>query len=223
MNGQRLVSAAALIGAGALAGGAILHASDAGAEPEQTGERQHRHQEGHRHQDQGMSEMQEAMAEWAKYAKPGEHHELLEPLVGTWDAKVTMWMSPDAPPNVSHGTMKNEWILGGRFLKEEFESEFMGQKFRGFGMFGYDRIKEQYIGTWCDTMMTGMLVNHGHVDDNGKVITMRGEHFDPAQQRKVPTKDVVRIISDDKHTMTMHHQAPDGEWRKVMKIEYTRK
>jgi len=221
MNSRRLVSAAALVSAGALTSGAVLHAG--GAEPQHNSEHQHEHRQSQDHAHQGMSEMQEAMAEWAKYAQPGEHHELLEPLVGTWDAKVSMWMSPEAPPNVSSGTMTNEWMLGGRFLKEEFESEFMGQQFKGFGLFGYDRIKEKYVGLWCDTMMTSMLSSAGEVDETGKVFTMRSVHFDPAQQRKVRTKDVVRVINNDKHMMTMHHETPDGEWMKVMEIVYTRK
>src|SRR3989442_441387 len=67
--------------------------------------------------DQAAPTDEKAMMEaWAKVATPGEAHKWLEPVVGTWDAKITMWMTPGAPPQESTGTSENKWVLGGRFV-----------------------------------------------------------------------------------------------------------
>jgi hypothetical protein len=52
-------------------------------------------------QDQKMSpEQKAAMDAWMKYMTPGEPHKKLDAMIGTWDAKVTSWMAPGAPPQV---------------------------------------------------------------------------------------------------------------------------
>jgi len=48
--------------------------------------------------DQAPAMDEKAMMEaWTKVATPGEAHKWLETMVGTWGAKITMWMTPGAP------------------------------------------------------------------------------------------------------------------------------
>ncbi|MCH8854223.1 MAG: DUF1579 family protein, partial [Planctomycetes bacterium] len=62
--------------------------------------------------DQAQAAMMEA---WAKLSEPGKHHEHLKALAGTWKTTTKWWMGP-GEPDISNGSCKNEWILGGRFL-----------------------------------------------------------------------------------------------------------
>jgi len=171
----------------------------------------------------GGMEMEQAMEAWAPYAEPGRHHALLEPMVGEWHAHGRFWMSPNAPAMEAEGTMTNKWILGGRWLEGHYRGEFMGTPFEGISTTGFDKQKKVYLGTWRDTMLTGMLTSQGMVDDTGKVFTFYGEHFDPMQQRVVQVKDVIKVVNNDKHVMTSYHQQLDGGMMKVMEITYTRK
>src|SRR5438034_10300694 len=92
--------------------------------------------------DQAPAMDEKAMMEaWAKVAAPGEAHRWLEPVVGTWDAKITMWMAPGAPPQESTGTSENKWVLGGRFVEQRYEGKCMGQPFSGLGYTGHDNFK----------------------------------------------------------------------------------
>src|SRR5208337_4309968 len=45
-----------------------------------------------------------AMDAWMKVATPGEGHKVLEPMIGSWNAAITMWEGPGAPPQQSVGT-----------------------------------------------------------------------------------------------------------------------
>ena len=67
--------------------------------------------------DLNQNAMMEAMM---KFAAPGEHHEHLKPLAGNWKTTSKWWMGP-GEPTISHGKCRNEWILGGRFLKMDFK------------------------------------------------------------------------------------------------------
>lgn len=78
---------------------------------------------------------------WHQAATPGDAHQALAPFVGNWKTKVTMWMNPNAQPNVSTGQSAAAWILGGRFIKENFEGNAMGQPMNGMGLLGYDNIQ----------------------------------------------------------------------------------
>src|SRR6185503_20208185 len=110
------------------------------------------------------------MDAWMKVATPGEAHKWLEAMVGTWDAKISMWMAPGSAPQESTGTSENKWVLGGRFVEQRYEGTFMGQPFSGLGYTGYDNFKKKYIGSWMDNMGTMMMVSQGEAA--GKTLTM---------------------------------------------------
>ncbi len=111
--------------------------------------------------------MMEAMM---KMAAPGEHHEHLKALAGTWKTTTKYWMGP-GEPDISQGVSKNTWILGGRFLQMEFKTTSGEHPFEGFGLLGYDNSKKQHVSVWCDTMSTMIGVSYGTSDDSGKVFT----------------------------------------------------
>jgi len=69
----------------------------------------------HEHQDKEMSPQVKAMMD---AGTPGEFHKQLENLIGEFDAVVKIWETPDSEPMKFTGTVKREWILGGRFIKE---------------------------------------------------------------------------------------------------------
>ncbi len=167
----------------------------------------------------------EMMAEWAKYAEPGEQHKLLEPTIGTFTVNGKMWPEPGASePIMMGGESVTRWVLGGRFAMTHYKSEFMGQPFEGMGMLGFDRYTQQYRSYWWDTFGTMTYETTGSVSPDGKTFVFHGSMLDPAQGGAVVrTRDIIRVVDNNTHTMEMHHTLPDGSWMKVMEITYTRK
>jgi hypothetical protein len=118
---------------------------------------------------------------------PGSAHRALDALVGDWSIDARCWMTPDGPPAVNKGTSKVRWILGDRFVQEDFNGEFMGKAFHGIGLTGYDNMKKKYVGSWIDDMSTGMFVTEGTADADGKGFTFHGKMDDPMTgQRNKP-------------------------------------
>jgi hypothetical protein len=167
------------------------------------------------------AEMAEMMARWQAAATPGDGHRKLEPLVGKWKLTTRMWMGP-GEPTVTEGTSEAKWILGGRYLHEEVNSEMMGQPLHGLGLTGYDNFNQRYQTFWIDNMGTAMTLAQGEVDAAGKVFTFQGTMDDPGtNERGKPLKMVVRIVNEDLHVFEMY-DLTHGEGVKAFEIEYAR-
>lgn len=172
--------------------------------------------------DEKAPDMDAMMEAWMKYADPGEHHQHLAKMVGTWSVENHMWPGPDAPEIVSTGVAKNEMILDGRFLQSNFEGEFQGQPFHGMALDGYDNLQKKHVGMWMDTMGTMVMSFEGDCDQDGKVRTMIAEYKDAVTGKMTKMKSVTTIVSNDKFTYESYSPGPDGEFFKSMEIVYTR-
>lgn len=168
------------------------------------------------------AEEKAAMEAMMKAATPGEAHKKLDGMVGTWSAKVTMWPAPGVPPQVSTGTSTAKWVMGGRFIEENFTGNMMGMPFTGRGYTGYDNIKKQYFGSWMDNMSTAMMMTTG-TQDSDNTWTFKGTMPDPMSGKDTPLEEKVTVQDKDHHTFEMWTPAPDGRMFKMMEITYTRK
>ena len=122
---------------------------------------------------------QAMMEAYAKLAAPGEPHKLFSSLAGRWTTKTKSWMEPGKPPMESTGSADMKMLLGDRFLQQEFSGEMMGQPYSGIGISAYDNLRKRYVSTWIDSMGTGIFVMEGTASDDGKTITLTGQHDEP--------------------------------------------
>ena len=167
--------------------------------------------------------MEEMMKKAEAAGTPGASHQALEALIGNWQAEVKCWMAPDAPPTLTKGTAKSSWAMNGRFVQQEFSGEFMGKPFRGMSLMGYDNTKEKFNNVWVDDMHTSMFTSEGGAESGNKVITLEGRYDCPLTgQKDLSMKQVIRIVSQDKHVFEMHDPSK-GANSKTMEITYSRK
>ena len=178
---------------------------------------------------QGANDEQEQqmMAEWIKLGSPSEHHQKLDPYVGSWDVKLTMWMSPDAPAQTTVGASEVAWILDGRFLHEDFACtmDLGGQthEFKGMGLLGYDNAEEEYVSMWVDNMNTMLMIfDDGEYDEQTRTLTLEGEYDDPVAGGETEMTSVSRVVSDDELHLELYSKPKDGEKYKCMEMVYTR-
>lgn len=170
----------------------------------------------------GAMDEKAMMEAWAKYMAPGEAHKKLATMAGTWDTTSKMWMQPGAPPTESKGTAVSTMILGGRYLEQRFEGTMMDQPFSGIGYTGYDNGTKKYVGTWMDSMGTGIMHSTGKEEGPGKM-SFTGEMDDFMTGKKAHFKQTVTFVDNDHHTFEMWGPDPTGKTYKMMEIRYTRK
>lgn len=158
---------------------------------------------------------------WMRVSTPGEAHRVLEPLVGTWRAKVKAWFMPGQPPAESEGRMVTDWAAGGRFLRHDYRSEGPMGVFAGAGLFGHDNQAGRYVGVWVDVMSTAMMRHEGTFDASTRTLNMHGSMTDPVGQAwKV--RQAIRIVSNDEHVFEIFMQGPTGPEYQSLRAEYTR-
>ena len=109
-------------------------------------------------------------------AAPGTFHDYLEPLAGSWKCSVKYWSAPGTKPHESAATVEKKWILGGRFLTEEYKGTiFNNMPYAVFSIMGYDKAQGKYFNIHMDTMGTGYEMSFGTCSASGKVFTFTGE------------------------------------------------
>ncbi len=165
---------------------------------------------------------QDMMAAMQRAGTPGAKHKALEPFVGTWSAKVSMYMDPAAPAMESSGTMVNSWIYDGRYLQHKFEGDMGGMKFEGSGLWGFDVAAGKYVGTWIDSMSTAISTSVGPDSKDGKTWTMASTNTDPVTGKASVGEEVITLDNPNQHTMSMFEDR-GGKKVKTMEIVYTRK
>lgn len=151
-------------------------------------------------------------------AAPGPEHEMLKQFAGKWNGTIETF---GEGAQKSTGVMTNSWVLGGRFLRQEWKGEFFGQPFEGLGYWGFDRVKKQWFGAWMDTWGTGMMVSTGTYDAAKKTWTLVGSTPNPVTGQDEKMKETIVVNSPDMHTMEMFGEQ-DGKEELMMRIVYTR-
>jgi hypothetical protein len=153
---------------------------------------------------------------------PGEQHHLLERMVGPWDMSIRYWMTAETPAVVSEGTCERRWVLGNRFVLEEFDGGDLALPFQGLAIYGYDAFEGKYTSAWIDTMSTAITTNLGVCQNECRVIAFTGRHGDPWSGQKRRSRGVTRFVSDNKHVLELHEAGRDGKEFKMLEVVYTR-
>lgn len=163
--------------------------------------------------------MQEAMM---KVAAVGPNHRRLDPLIGNYKVDAKFWMEPNGKAEVATGTAEFRWILGGHYVAMDYYSSFQGQKFEGYGLYGYNNIGGQYESTWVDSMGSEIMKSVGQPDKVGSAIVFSGEFECPIMNGPMKTREIM-TIGTDRHVFEMYHAAFDGSGEyKAMEIVYER-
>jgi len=168
-------------------------------------------------------EQQAMMEAWDKAGRVGpEHAQLAKQLVGTWSTRQSMWMDEKSPPQVSSGRAVHTAILGGRQIRFEFKGDVGGAPFEGTGLMGYDNAAGRYVGTWADTMVTGIVVGDGQYDASKHTYTMHNRMSDPMHPGKQTTMRETLQVVDADHLVQEMFESHGGKEVRTLRIEYTR-
>lgn len=203
---RALVGCIVLIGATALITSKVVSGDEPDKKPEAGGQ------------------MDPAMMKMIEMGTPGKEHELLDAMAGEWNAACTMEMEP-GKPMTSKAKSSNHWLFDKRYIQQDYSGDFMGMPFNGMSIIGYDKYQKKYFASWIDSMSTMFYLSYGSYDPATKTFTFEGsgpDCKDPDGKKMCKMKNVVKIISKDKHIFTMSSEQ-DGKMVQGMEIVYTRK
>ena len=164
------------------------------------------------------------MEKLAKLQEPTGQHRLLSSLAGTWDYTLQYWAKEGADPQTSSGTMTNEMILGDRFLysKTALILNVGGQNipYEGWGILGYDTVRNVFTSVWADTMRTGLMIGTGKYDEQSKTIEEKGHFTHPMMEKEQAYRSALQFTSDETYKQTVFTLGQSGKDFKVLEIEF---
>lgn len=169
------------------------------------------------------AQTEEEMKNWMEYMTPGDIHKMIASWDGEWTGDINMWMSPDAPPSKTTGTVTNKMGLGGRYQIANYTGSFNGMPFEGMSILAYDNAKKAFESIWVDNMGTGVMHLQGKWDAATKTIILTGPMVDPMTGKEMKIKETFKIVDADTQIMSMYAPGPDGKEFKNMEITYKRK
>ena len=171
----------------------------------------------------------EMLERYERLAAPGEAHDALKPLVGTFAAVARYAPADDGPGRAadaaaptSQGTSVNTTIFGGRFLRQEYQGRLREREFAGLSLIGYDNVVGGYQRVMCDEASTALYFLEGSADDERRTLTFTGQAGDPLTGQVKVYRHVLRIESDDRHTLEMFEPDEAGQMRRTVTVAYER-
>jgi Protein of unknown function (DUF1579) len=168
-----------------------------------------------------FAQSEDEMKAWMAYMTPGDIHKMISTSDGDWSEDITIWMSPDAPPQTMKGSCNNKMILGGRYQYSTHSGNMMGMPFEGIGILAYDNAKQLFQSSWVDNMGTGITYMTGPWDPSTNTITLTGTMVDPLTDKDVQLKQVFKIIDANNQMLEMYDNK-SGQEIKTMEIKLTR-
>lgn len=172
---------------------------------------------------QGVQPSELSPSDWVALAKPGAAHEPLKTFVGAWDVTVVSSSGPLSPADTSYGTSRSSWILGSRYVQEQFEGAVSGSSYQGLGLMGYDAGARQYTMVWLDSLSTTLAVSKGKFDPSRNIFELQGVVYDPLLGREKTTTTRIHVESQDAYHVSMIERLPNGQEYAALRISYRRK
>jgi hypothetical protein len=171
---------------------------------------------------EGKMDMQAMMEVYKKVGTPGEPHQALAKMTGSWITQTKSWFEPGAPVEESTGACEQKMILDGRYLQQVYTGDMMGSPFEGINIIGYDNHTKKYLSTWIDSMSTAIYFFKGTADPDGKTITQESCYDDPVRGL-MNWRSVSKIVDNDTMFYEMYLAPEGGIEEKMMEMTMTRK
>jgi hypothetical protein len=111
---------------------------------------------------------------------------------------------------------------GGLCVITDFKGSFGPAPFEGHGTETYDPKKKRYVGSWTDSMSTGLGISESAYDPGTKTMTGWMEAPDLAGQ-VTKMKSISTLKDPDTRVFSMFNVGPDGKETLGMRITYTRR
>ncbi|MHC5022805.1 MAG: DUF1579 family protein [Planctomycetota bacterium] len=147
---------------------------------------------------------------------PGRHHRRLDQLIGEWTGEFKIQLAPGAEPMISRGTVKREWVMNGRFVRETVEAQVDEDTFEGLGYIGYNNFDGRFEAVWMDNMSTAIYAETGTYHPDEKVLHTRGSQRDPASGRLINAWSKLNVSDPDRHVLVGYATDADGRTYKAI-------
>lgn len=156
-------------------------------------------------------------------------HKVLGSLAGDFETTTRMWMKPDAEPVESKGAVSRAALLGGLFLRENYEVKDTPYAHKGEITWGYNTATKKVQYVQLVSTAANMNIYDGEWDEKAKAFVVKSSYKMPWEgvEYDVKTRIVLTVESADKQKLEIFsaYEFKGGsipEYREI-EVNYTRK
>ncbi len=154
--------------------------------------------------------------------QPTAEHRWLQRLVGNWTFEVECQMGPDQPPMKNQGR-ESVRSLGALWTIGEWDGETPdGGQSRSVITLGYNPVKQRFVGTFINDMMTHLWPYEGTLDAAGKILTLDSEGPSMSGEGLAKYQDIIEFIDDNHRKLSSQIMGADGQWQPFMTAHFYR-
>ncbi len=157
-----------------------------------------------------------------KAMTPGEGQQRLEPMIGSFDVTVLVWLDAKKPPLEYKGSSVNSWTLGGRYVQTMLVTAMDGEPFEGIGYYGFDNTSKSYQAVWMDNGSTGISLYRGTMDKSGRTAVLNSLEAAAVGAKPVQVEMRVSIAEGGDHVTQLWGAPRGGKAFKMMELRSVR-
>lgn len=160
-----------------------------------------------------------------RLASPGAEHAWLDPLVGEWTVEMLVYPGPGVEPVVMGGmSATREWILGGRYLREELRG---GDQPLREATIGFNRLDGRFEIVTVDAFEPGQMVYVGRGGATPAGFSLFGESTEAGMGpeptgRKRDLRFEVEVAGEDRNVQRIFVTYPGQAERLFVEQRFTR-
>jgi len=153
---------------------------------------------------------------------PGDYQKRLEPMIGSFDVRVLIWVDPSKPPIESSASAVSVWVLGNRFVQTMLVGGPSADAFNAIGYIGYDNAAKHYQAAWMDDGSTAMTLYTGGFSADGKSATVKASIINASTGKPTPLELRMSLGANGGHVTQLWGMGLGTKMFKMMELQYTR-
>jgi len=159
---------------------------------------------------------------------PGAQHQWLNPLVGQWAVEMRVFPAPGQAPIVSKDmSAKREWLLEGRYLREELQGTFAGYPSSRIAVLSFNNLDERWELSTVDSFEPGQMWYAGRSVGSPGRFELHGESTEAGMGptptgRKRDLRFEFEITDANKHVQRIYVKYPGAAEQLFVEQRFTR-